>query len=217
MKHANEHKAKMGLEPSLEIEAKKASGDVYNKIDKYTKLTHAAFYSGGNIEEKSTISSPNEQKKLLQRSEREIVELLLPAYNRTHSANYAIDANQPIEYDSTDVKVIDKTIGHSEEVQVTISDGNAMQNLGRNKGRLERKGESNALVQAALDKAIKKKLSYPKEARQNLILALDGWRTVKPNNLDYYREKQQQFMADSGFKEIWFVGCADETILRLFP
>jgi hypothetical protein len=218
MKHTNEHKDKIGLEPSLEIEAKKASGDVYNEIDKYSKLTHAAFYSGGNIEEKITISSPKEQKKLLHRPEEEVVHCLLKVYNYTHNSNYEIiNDGQPPQHDSTDVKIIDKTTGRSEEIQVTVSDSGAMQGLGRNKGRLERKGESNELVRAALDKAINGKLFYAIDVRQNLILALDGWRTVKPNNLDYYREKQQQFMADSGFKEIWFVGYTDKTILRLSP
>jgi len=69
-----------------------------------------------------------------------------------------------------------------------------------------------------LDKAInEKKVIYPTEVRQNLTLVLDGWRLLKSNHLDFYSEKQQQFMMDSGFKEIWFVGYTDETVLRLFP
>ena len=219
MKHTNEHKDKMGLKPSLEIEAKKASGDVYNEIDKYTKLTHAAFYSGCNIEEKITISSPKEQNKLLQSPEEEVVRRLLKVYNYTHNSNYEIiNDGQPPQCDSTDVKIIDKATGHSKEIQVTVSDRQAMEDLGRNKGRLERRGETNELVKAALDQAInEKRLIYPTEVRQNLTLVLDGWRTVKPNNLDYYREQQQQFMTDSAFKEIWFVGYTDGTTLRLFP
>ena len=218
MKHENKNKTKIGLEPTLEIEAKKSSGDVYSEIDKYSKLTHSAFYSGDKIEEKVTIRSPKEQSDLLQRKEEEIVNSLLSAYNRTHNSNYEISKGQPPQYDSTDIIIVDKTTGGSEKIQVTVSDSQAFENLARSKGILKRNGEINKLTKAALDKAInKKKDIYSTRDRQNLTLVLDGWRTVKPNNLDYYREQQQQFMADSGFKEVWFVGHTDETVLRLFP
>jgi hypothetical protein len=217
MEHAEKHKTKVGFEPSVEIEAKKANGDVYNEIDKYTRMTQAAFSSGDNIEEKVKIRCPKEIKELLQRPEEEVVKLLLPVYNGIHISNYEIGDEQPYQDDSTDIKIIDKTTGYTEQVQVTFSDSHAMEGLGRNKGRLERSGKSNELVIAALDNAIKRKLIYPMEERQNLILALDGWRTVKPNHLDYYKETRHQYMADSGFKEIWFIGHNTDTILRIFP
>jgi len=47
------------------------------------------------------------------------------------------------------------------------------------------------------------------------VLALDGWPGVTKKTLDSFKMREKDFLEQTGFCQIWFVGIAED-IVRLY-
>lgn len=148
-------------------------------------------------------------------SEIHAVNRFLSVFNQKKSKHFEI-IKKPLSDSHIDVLIGCSLNNEQIGLQVRVSDDEAWKES-HTKDFFERSGLGFDTYHDAIRNAIVKKLKYPLELRKELILLLDGWPAVRPEDLKYFRTKEKKFMRETGYEEIWFVGGLPETIVRLFP
>lgn len=143
-----------------------------------------------------------------------IVNRLLPKFNTFHNGNYSIDENkQPKQADSADVIIRDPNTGKVVKIQVRESDDEHQYPIST--GKFSRAGNSYDIASKAIRRAIQDKIDKNYADKSNLVIALGGWKSVRKEELVKFSTNESNFLEKAGFKEIWFVGQEDETIVKL--
>lgn len=174
----------------------------------------AVNFNGNKIEEQYVIKQDKRRLNSKQEQEIQVVNRFLPVFNSKNSSQFVLSQNQPPIDSHIDVLITETKTKQEMGLQVRVSDDQPWGKLYRNK-IFERLGVGFKIHHKAIKRAIEDKKKYPLQLRDNLILLLDGWLSVRPEDLEYFINTEKEFMQKSGFKEIWFVGGLTETIVRL--
>ena len=104
-------------------------------------------------------------------------------------------------------------LGNKIYFQVTqLYDQNFWHQLGKNeKASIELKNKATSLVETA----ISRKLNYPKDLREALVLVIDSGVGVLEKDIDITH--LSNFLTGSNFKEIWLVGRTKNLTVKLHP
>ncbi|MBU4274965.1 hypothetical protein KKE19_04105 [Patescibacteria group bacterium] len=167
------------------------------------------------VKEKFTLKQKNKQSNNNQEKEIIVVNRFLPVFNKENNTQFILSQNQPLTDSHIDILISD---GSKEiELQVRVSDDEPWGKLFKNKF-FERSGKGFEISHNAIKRAIETKIKkYPLQIRNDLILLLDGWLAVRPEDLENFITTENEFMKNSEFKEIWFVGEIQKTIIKLYP
>lgn len=176
---------------------------------------HRADYTNDN---KESDRCQNKQKNLpssKKQDEIRVVNRFLPVFNQKKLSAYLVGPNQPAENSHVDVIVVDIKSHKKLNIQVRVSDDAPWAALARTK-LFKRLSIGFVTHHNAIKKAIESKIKkYPLETRKDIILLLDGWLAVRSEDLQEFKTTELQFLSETGFKEIWFVGASPDTITEL--
>jgi len=182
------------------------------------KLSTTAKFQDGICEESSEMGSNNaNQKRDKKKEDAGVVGRLLPFLNNENNSHFTISDEIPDENSMDDVLIEELDSGNKLGIQITVSDGKALESLHK-KRSLNRSGDEGIIFDGNIKQAIEKKgeCKYPAHDREKRILALKGWPSVTKTMLEGFKEREKDSLKQAGYYQIWFVGIVDEYILRLY-
>jgi len=205
-----------GTTDSLTILAKDQKGTTKGIRDVSDQREYAANFTDDIVQEKYSVKQS--QKKPNSKREQEIIvaNRFLPVFNGQNKSQFVVTLNQPPTDSHIDVLIFDKNIRKNLYLQVRVSDDEPWREL-KKKKFFERSGIGFVLHHNAIKRAIESKLKYPIQLRREILLLLDGWLGVRPEDLEQFKDSEKKFMENTGYKEIWFIGGLSETIVKLYP
>ena len=107
------------------------------------------------------------------------------------------------------------------KIQIVSSDFEAKELLGREKRYTDFRDQTQEIIDTIVTPILHKSRRYAPDFKKDIILLIDGWRTVTKEDLDYFKThylKSYFILQNAGFKEIWFVSMKDGgPICRLWP
>jgi hypothetical protein len=204
--------AAVGLVPSVIAIQKDKDGNEKAKRYASDEDNYSANYHDGICKESFettaiTKPKPKGYKKL---KERRVVGRLLPCFNKNHNSKF-------VETNIADVFIEDSEVKKKIGIQITFSDGKALEKLMKNKS-LTRHGDEYLLFSEPIKRAIESKgeSKYPFADRNKTVLALDGWVGVTGKVLLSFKSQEKDFLNKAGYCQIWFVGITNDTVIRLY-
>jgi len=207
----------VALTPSVTAVSKDKNGNVKAKRHANGEGSYSVDYEGEGVEESAEITNPKSKSEVDQKNiEKQVVQRLLPVFNRDNPKNYLISNEEPTRDDIVDVFIEDSNTKAKIAIQVTVSDEEAIAQL-RSTKSLSRKGNAYQLFSEAIKTRIKAKTGkYPERDRSKTLLVLDGWHGVTKKILDRFKMQEKDFLEQAGYCQIWFVGIIAEDIVRLY-
>ncbi len=136
-------------------------GDGKEKIISYTdaKLNITTNFHGGICEESSEVDSNNtSQKRDAIKEDRKVVKRLLPFLNEENNSHFTISGEIPEKNSINDVFIEEVDTGNKLGVQVTFSDGKALEYLHK-KRSLNRRGDADTIFDGAIKQAVEKRVN----------------------------------------------------------
>ncbi|MGB8656455.1 MAG: hypothetical protein WCE90_01555 [Candidatus Zixiibacteriota bacterium] len=107
------------------------------------------------------------------------------------------------------------------KMQIVSSDFKAKEQLGKEKTYEPIRDRTQKIMDTIVNPILHKSLRYSPDFKKDIVLVLDGWWTVRKEDLDYFKThclNSYLILEDAGFKEIWFVSMKDGgPIYKLFP
>jgi len=205
----------VGLAPGVTTVSKDKNGNVKAKRHEDGEGSYSADYDGEVVKESAEITNPKSKSEVDQKNiEKKVVRRLLPVFNRDNSTNFLISNEEPKRDDSVDVFIEDSNTKAKIAIQVTVSDAGAIAQL-RSTKSWSRNGNAYKLSDAIKTRIKAKTEQYPEKDRRETVLALDGWLGVTKKTLDSFKMREKDFLEQTGFCQIWFVGIAED-IVRLY-
>jgi len=205
----------VGLAPGVTTVSKDKNGNVKAKRHEDGEGSYSADYDGEVVKESAEITNPKSKSEVDQKNiEKKVVRRLLPVFNRDNSTNFLISNEEPKRDDSVDVFIEDSNTKAKIAIQVTVSDAGAIAQL-RSTKSWTRNGNAYKLSDAIKTRIKAKTEQYPEKDRRETVLALDGWPGVTKKTLDSFKMREKDFLEQTGFCQIWFVGIAED-IVRLY-
>ena len=199
---------------SLNIIAKDSKGNTKAIRDVTDEHELAANFNKGKIEEKYTIKQKPKRAIGKQQQEIRVANRFLPLFNSKNNSQFIVSSEQPKTDSHVDVVITEIFTKEEVGLQVRVSDDEPWKELGKNK-YFERHSIGFDKHHDAIKRAIESKLKYPTTLRQQTILILDGWLSVRHEDLQYFIDTEKEFLKSTHYKEIWFVGALPETITKL--
>lgn len=204
------------LVPSFTAVSKDKNGNTKVKQHADGEGSYSADYNGEVIEESAEITNPKSKSEIDQKDiEKQVVRRLLTVLNRDNLTHFQISNEEPRQDDIVDVFIEDSNTKVKIAIQVTVSDEKAIAQL-RSTKTLSRGGNAYQLSSDAIKMRINAKTKYPEALRRKTVLALDGWHGVTKQILDSFKIQEKNFLEQSGYCQIWFVGIIVEDIIRLY-
>ncbi len=107
------------------------------------------------------------------------------------------------------------------EIQIVSSDFKAKETLGKEVMYETFRTATEKIMDTIVEPIKHKSRRYSPNFKKDIVLVLDGWWTVRKEDLDYFKAhclNSYLILKDAGFKEIWFVSMKDGgPIYKLFP
>lgn len=163
-----------------------------------------ASYTAENIREVYIPKQKFRRNKKVGESETAL--RFLGKINETHGTSFALSDKPLPENSPVDCIAVETKTNKSLLLQVRTSDDEPIKDLMQGK-MVHRSGKRHEIHHKTIRRAIFSKSSkYPAEVKKGLILLLDGWLGVQQEDLNEFKSTEREFLNQTGFDEVWFVG-----------